>query len=1077
MQKQSMQHIKKIMVIGSGPIIIGQGAEFDYSGTQACKVLKEHGYEVILVNNNPATIMTDNTIADKVYMEPLTVPFIEKIIEKEKPQALIAGMGGQTALNLSLELWKAGLLEKHNIQVLGTSVENIHKSESRDEFKQLMEAINEPIVESRIAKTLEEAIYHADEIGYPVVVRPAFTLGGTGGGICDTQAELEDITVKGLAYSITSEVLVEKSIKGWKEVEYEMMRDASGNVITVCNMENIDPVGIHTGDSIVVAPSQTLNDKEYQMLRRASINIVNALDIRGGCNVQMALDPESSKYQIIEVNPRVSRSSSLASKATGYPIAKVAAKVAIGFDLDEITNDVTGKTTACFEPTLDYCVVKIPRWPFDKFKTGSQTLGTMMMATGEVMAIGTTIESALMKAVRSLELGQHTLELDATKNMLLDELMKRAVVADDNRLYYVAELMRREVGIPLINNITGIDFFFLSKIKKIVDLEKSIKNKALNTLTQDEMLELKRTGFSDQGISQLMLFADLNSVRELRQAWNIQPTYRMVDTCGGEFDAKSPYYYSTYEVNDEVVVSDKKKVLVLGSGPIRIGQGVEFDYCTVHGVMALREMGIETIVINNNPETVSTDFNTADKLYFEPITEEDVMNVIEKEKPLGVIVQFGGQTAIKLAGYLEQSGVKILGTSYESVHAAEERQAFYDLMDKAGIPVPPGFGVKTVAEGLERAAELKYPVLVRPSYVLGGMGMKIVNDDVELEKYLENAFLTNEENTVLVDKYLNGIEVEVDAVSDGQEVLIPGIMEHLERAGVHSGDSISFYPPVNLTAEEKEKITDYTLRIAQALGIKGILNIQFIKQDDEIYCLEVNPRSSRTVPFISKVTGIPLIELSIHMIMGGKLADEGYGTGLMADKDKFYVKHPVFSMAKLPGVDIILGPEMKSTGEILSMGETLNEALYKGFHSVSGNFAQKKHTYIATSEVNSKLVALDAKKLIDATGIKISTDVLSAKHLLNAGVGLTEDQLEIVGLNESLINIINGKYAFVATIFDGFDADCQDNFKIRRCSAENKAFYITHLDTMESVINLMACKLNEGDIQIFDMAKVMGKLA
>lgn len=1077
--------MKRIMVIGSGPIIIGQGAEFDYSGTQACQVLKEEGHEVILLNNNPATIMTDPNMADKVYMEPLTVDFAKKVIEKERPDALIAGMGGQTALNLALKLWQEGILQEFGVEILGTSVESIHMAEDREAFKNTMEKINQPIVESGIASTLEEARQFAEEIGYPVVVRPAFTLGGTGGGIAETQAVLDDIAVKGLSYSIVGQVLIEKSIKGWKEIEYEMMRDASGTAITVCNMENMDPVGIHTGDSIVIAPTQTLNDKEYQMLRKASIDIVNALDIKGGCNVQLALSPSGEEYYVIEVNPRVSRSSSLASKATGYPIAKVATKIALGYDLDQITNDVTGKTKACFEPALDYCVVKIPKWPFDKFDSDRKSLGTMMMATGEVMAIGTTVESALMKAVRSLEMGIYTLQTELVLNMTEDELMHDVVKADDNRLFVLAELLRRGKDMMLLQQMTGIDPFFISKVSRIVEMEKAITNISLTDHTKKDWLELKRLGFSDMGISVLSGHHNASDVRKMRLECDVRPVYRMVDTCGGEFEAQSPYYYATYETQDEVVVSDRKKVLVLGSGPIRIGQGVEFDYATVHGIYALKSLGYETLVINNNPETVSTDFSTSDKLYFEPITEEDVMNIIDKEQPLGVLIQFGGQTAIKLAKNLEENGVKILGTPYEALHCAEERQSFYDAMVSNDVKIPLGYGVMSTEEGIEKARQLGYPILIRPSFVLGGLGMKVVGTEGDLRKHLEEAFASDPEHTILIDQYIQGLEVEVDAITDGKDVLIPGIMEHLERAGVHSGDSISIYPSQTLDPSMKLRILEVTKTIVKAIGIVGILNIQFIVDQDMIYVIEVNPRASRTVPFLSKVTEVPMVDLAIRCILGEPLDSLGFGTGLYKEKSNVYVKNPIFSMNKIPGVDIVLNPEMKSTGEMLSVSENLSGALFKGFYAQEPDFQIKKKAYIHLSGVQSDetanrilpvLAGMDMEFHVDQETKMLLKDVVDQMRTYGGTVdcdGLIECVASMIvkTAEETTSTIVKGEYAFVASIGDPAVKPSKDTFRIRRFAVENKTLCFTHEDTLCALIGLVKENITPAALEIHDMAR------
>ena len=907
--------IKKVLVIGSGPIIIGQAAEFDYSGTQACQALKEEGVEVVLVNSNPATIMTDKEVADKVYLEPLTIEFVEKVIAKERPDSLLAGMGGQTGLNLAVELHDAGILEKYNVNVIGTSIASIKEGEDRELFRNMMNRIDEPVITSEIVTQMQPGLDFAAKIGYPVIVRPAYTLGGTGGGIADTKEQLEEILESGLQLSTIGQVLLEKSVKGWKEIEYEVMRDSYGNCITVCNMENIDPVGIHTGDSIVVAPSQTLSDKEYQMLRTSSIKIINSVKIEGGCNVQFALNPNSFEYAVIEINPRVSRSSALASKATGYPIAKLAAKISLGYGLDEIKNAVTQKTYACFEPSLDYVVCKIPKWPFDKFFGADRALGTKMMATGEIMAIGSNLEQALLKGIRSLEIGKYSLDHKKFKELSMAELKEVVVKPDDERLFALAEMLRRDYRIDKISKITGIDIFFIEKFKWIVDEEQRLKLSKIGDLDKEWLHKLKKKGFSDKAIAD-MLKVFPEDIYRLRDIWNIKPTYKMVDTCAGEFEALSPYYYSTYEQYDEVEVSDNKKVIVIGSGPIRIGQGIEFDYASVHCVLALKKLGIETIIINNNPETVSTDFNIADKLYFEPLTEEDVLNIIEKENPDGVILQFGGQTAIKLANFLKEKKIITLGTTADQIDLAEDREKFDALLEKLNIARPKGKGVWSVGDGLEEARKLRFPVLVRPSYVIGGQGMEITHDEEELTYYLENAFAKDSKNPILIDKYLMGREIEVDAISDGENILIPGIMEHLERAGVHSGDSVTMYPSQNISDRIKAKVLEYTKKLAIAIGIKGMINIQFIEFEDQLYVIEVNPRASRTVPYISKVSKVPIVELATRVMLGEKIVDLGYGVDVYKEPKLISVKVPVFSTQKLPNVEVCLGPEMRSTGEV-----------------------------------------------------------------------------------------------------------------------------------------------------------------
>lgn len=1043
--------IKKTLVLGSGPIIIGQAAEFDYSGTQACQALKEEGIEVVLINSNPATIMTDQEIADKIYIEPLTLDFIEKIIAKEKPDSLLAGMGGQTGLNLAVELEEAGILDKYNVKLIGTSIESIKKGEDRDLFRDVMKEIGQPVIESDIVTTLEGGLAYAQKLGYPVVVRPAYTLGGTGGGIAETEEEFREILTHGLQLSPVTQCLIEKSIKGWKEIEYEVMRDSNGNCITVCNMENVDPVGVHTGDSIVVAPSQTLSNTEYQMLRTASLNIIDAVGVEGGCNVQIALNPKSFEYAIIEINPRVSRSSALASKATGYPIAKVAAKIALGYTLDEIENAVTKKTNACFEPTLDYVVVKIPKWAFDKFKHANRKLGTKMMATGEIMSIGSNFEAAFLKGIRSLETGKYSLVHKASERKNMQELKKSIVLPDDERIFDLAEMIRRGYKIEMISQITGMDEWFLNKFKWIVEQEEKLKVMSIEDLSKEYLLELKKKGFSDKGMSDLMNI-DSESIQELRSLYNIKPSYKMVDTCGGEFEALSPYYYSTYEQYDEVVVSDKKKIIVLGSGPIRIGQGIEFDYCSVHCVKSLRKMGIETIIINNNPETVSTDFDTSDKLYFEPLTEEEVYNIIQKEKPDGVILQFGGQTAIKLAKFLSEKNVKILGTGFKDIDAAEDREKFDELLEELSINRPKGKGVWSVAEGIEIANSLGYPVLVRPSYVLGGQGMEITYDEKRLVQYLEDAFERDAVNPVLIDKYLTGREIEVDAICDGKDILIPGIMEHLERAGVHSGDSITMYPSQGISDKIKDKIYEYTKMMALNLNVLGMVNIQFIEYKDDLYIIEVNPRASRTVPYISKVSGVPIVDLATKCMLGEKLENLGYGTGVYKTSKHICVKVPVFSMSKLSKVEISLGPEMKSTGEVLGVGETLEEALYKGFLASGQRVSDDNKMVLATVNDNDKDEFIEIAKDMNGLGYKFIATEGTAKALKEAGV-----ECEVVNRVEeprpNILDVIRNKQVdlVVNTPTKGNDST-RDGFKIRRTATEFQTEIMTSLDTLKAMV-------------------------
>lgn len=1062
--------IKKTLVLGSGPIIIGQAAEFDYSGTQACQALKEEGIEVVLINSNPATIMTDKEIADKIYIEPLTIEFIEKVIEREKPDSLLAGMGGQTALNLAVELSDKGILDKHNVNMIGTSVESIKKGEDRDTFREVMREINQPVVISEIVTDLESGLDFASKIGYPVVVRPAYTLGGTGGGIAEDKEELTEILTQGLQLSPVSQVLLEKSIKGWKEIEYEVIRDKKGNCITVCNMENIDPVGVHTGDSIVVAPSQTLSDKEYQMLRKASIDIINAIEVEGGCNVQIALNPESLEYAIIEINPRVSRSSALASKATGYPIAKVAAKIALGYTLDEIENAVTKKTYACFEPTLDYVVVKIPKWPFDKFKDANRKLGTKMMATGEIMSIGSNFESALLKGIRSLEIGKYSLVHSLSEEKSLEELKKSVVVPDDERLFDLAEMIRRGYSIDMIQKITGVDKWFINKFKWIVEQEEKLKGMKIEDLSRDYLLELKKKGFSDKGISDLMRISP-EKLLELRKLYNISPAYKMVDTCGGEFDALSPYYYSTYEQFDEVEISDNKKVVVLGSGPIRIGQGIEFDYCSVHCVKSLRKMGIETIIVNNNPETVSTDFDTSDKLYFEPLTEEEVLNIIEKENPMGVILQFGGQTAIKLAKFLSEKNIKILGTDFKDIDAAEDREKFEELLESLDINRPKGKAIWSVREGIEEAKKLEYPVLVRPSYVLGGQGMEITYDETKLTRYLENAFLRDSKNPVLIDKYLIGREIEVDAICDGEDILIPGIMEHLERAGVHSGDSITMYPSQNISDDIKLKILDYTKKIALELNVLGMVNIQFIEFKNELYIIEVNPRASRTVPYISKVSNVPIVDLATRCMMGEKLKDLGYGTGVYKEPELISVKVPVFSMSKLAKVDVSLGPEMKSTGEVLGIGKTIEEALYKGFLGAGKTMKCDRKVVLATVNNYDKEEFIQIAKDMKYLGYTFIATSGTAKTLKENGIEAKAVN-RVEEARPNILDVIRNKEVdmVINTPTKGNDST-RDGFKIRRTATEFSTEVMTSLDTLRALVDVHKKEFTNCSLDVYDLGK------
>ncbi len=1045
------KNIKKTLVIGSGPIVIGQAAEFDYSGTQACEALKEEGIEVVLINSNPATIMTDKEVAHRIYIEPLTVEFAERIIEKERPDSILAGMGGQTGLNLAVELYEKGILDKYNVKVIGTPIDAIKKGEDRELFRAEMKKIGQPCIESEIVNTLEEGVDFAEKIGYPVIVRPAYTLGGTGGGIANNQEELMEILELGLQLSSIGQVLLEKSVKGWKEIEYEVMRDSKGNCITVCNMENIDPVGIHTGDSIVVAPSQTLSDKEYQLLRSASLEIIDAIGIEGGCNVQLALNPHSFQYGVIEINPRVSRSSALASKATGYPIAKVAAKIALGYSLDEIQNAITKQTYACFEPSLDYVVIKIPKWPFDKFTTANRRLGTKMMATGEVMAIGSTFEQAFLKAIRSLELGMFTLEHKGMKGLTLSELKERVMSPDDERIFAIAELIRRGYREEMLCNITGIDSFFVRKLKNIINKEEEVKKLTIKELSYDTLYSLKKMGFSDKGIGSLMGISP-DEIYQLRKAMKIYPVYNMVDTCGGEFEAETPYYYSTYNTLDESVVSNREKVIVIGSGPIRIGQGIEFDYASVHAVKALKKLGYETIIVNSNPETVSTDFDISDKLYFEPLTEEEILNIVDKEKPQGVILQFGGQTSIKLASFLEERGIRILGTSFSQIDEAEDRERFEALLERLNIPRPKGIGVWTMEEGLQRAEELGYPVLVRPSYVLGGQGMEITYTREQLGYYLEKALLKDKKNPVLIDKYLMGRELEVDAICDGEDILIPGIMEHLERAGVHSGDSITMYPSQSISKEIKESILNYTKKLALTIGIKGMINIQFIEYKGELYVIEVNPRASRTVPYISKVSGVPIVELATRIMLGEKLRDLGYGVDIYKEPELIAVKVPVFSTEKLPRVEVSLGPEMRSTGEVLGVGRTINEAMYKGFMAAKMGLKFRTMKILATINDNDKEEFGEIAKELQALGYTFISTKGTSAYLTS--IGVPNEAVRRLGEEEpNILNIISnlGVDLVINTPTKGNNSQ-RDGFIIRRAAVEKNIGVITTLDTLRALV-------------------------
>ncbi|WP_438832928.1 carbamoyl-phosphate synthase large subunit [Streptococcus pluranimalium] len=1043
--------IKKIMVIGSGPIIIGQAAEFDYAGTQACLALKEEGYSVVLVNSNPAIIMTDKEIADKVYIEPLTLEFVSRILRKERPDALLPTLGGQTGLNMAMSLSKAGILEELGVELLGTKLSAIDQAEDRDLFKQLMEELEQPIPESEIVETVEEALEFAEAIGYPVIVRPAFTLGGTGGGICSNENELRAIAKNGLKLSPVTQCLIERSISGFKEIEYEVIRDAADNALVVCNMENFDPVGIHTGDSIVFAPTQTLSDVENQMLRDTSLKIIRALKIEGGCNVQLALDPHSFKYYVIEVNPRVSRSSALASKATGYPIAKLAAKIAVGLTLDEMINPVTGSTYAMFEPALDYVVAKIPRFPFNKFEHGDRCLGTQMKAIGEVMAIGRNIEESLLKACRSLEIGVYHNEMPELFEASDDQLFEKIVKAQDDRFFYISEAIRRGISIEEIADLTKIDIFFLDKLLHIYELEQAL---ALKVGDLSLLKEAKRHGFADRKIAELWGMKD-NEIREVRLANNILPVYKMVDTCAAEFESTTPYFYSTYAFENESIRTDKESVLVLGSGPIRIGQGVEFDYATVHSVKAIQAAGYEAIIMNSNPETVSTDFSVSDKLYFEPLTFEDVMHVIDLEAPKGVVVQFGGQTAINLAERLSEAGVTILGTQVEDLDRAEERDLFEKALKVLDIPQPPGHTATNEEEAVDAARKVGFPVLVRPSYVLGDRAMEIVENEEDLRSYMRTAVKASPEHPVLVDSYIVGQECEVDAISDGTNVLIPGIMEHIERAGIHSGDSMAVYPPQTLSKVVQETIADYTKRLAIGLNCIGMMNIQFVIKDETVYVIEVNPRASRTVPFLSKITNIPMAQVATRLILGETLADLGYEDGLYPESSQVHVKAPVFSFSKLAKVDSLLGPEMKSTGEVMGSDETLEKALYKAFEASYFHLPEYGNVVFTIAD-DTKEEALRLAQRFAAIGYNIfatqgTADYLSKHgidaHMVNK-IGENQDQdipaLVRAGKVQAIINTVGTKRTT--------DKDGQI---IRSSAIEQGVPLFTALDTADAMLKVL----------------------
>ena len=1058
--------IKKVLVIGSGPIVIGQAAEFDYAGTQACRALKEEGLEVVLVNSNPATIMTDKAMADKIYIEPLTLDVVKRIIKMEKPESILSTLGGQTGLTLSMQLAKEGFLAANGVKLLGANPETIDKAEDRQSFKDTMEKINQPCIPSKVVTTVEDAVDFAKEIDYPVIVRPAFTLGGTGGGIADDEEQLMDIARNGLRLSPITQILVEKCIAGWKEIEFEVIRDAKDNVITVCSMENLDPVGVHTGDSIVVAPAVTLSDKEYQMLRTAALRIISELGVEGGCNCQFALHPESMEYAVIEVNPRVSRSSALASKATGYPIAKVAAKIAVGYSMDEIVNAVTGTTYACFEPALDYLVVKFPKWPFDKFVYAKRTLGTQMKATGEVMAIGTSFEQGIMKAVRSIELGLDSLTMPSLAKLSDEEIVEKLHNIDDCRLFVVFEALKRGVSYEKIHEITMIDEWFLGKLNNLVKLEKKL---ASSPLTDELYLQAKKYGYLDSTIERI----SGQKVERPRYA-----SYKMVDTCAAEFAAKTPYFYSTYDEENEAAEfierqsSDKKKVIVFGSGPIRIGQGIEFDYCCVHCVWELKKQGYEAVIANNNPETVSTDFDTGDRLYFDPLTKEDVRNLIETEKPYGVVVQFGGQTAIKLTKFLDELGVRILGTSADAIDEAEDRERFDELLERCEIPRPQGHTVFTTEEAIKAANELTYPVLLRPSYVLGGQNMIIAHSDKDVEEYMQIITSHHIENPVLIDKYMMGTEVEVDAICDGEDFLIPGIMEHIERAGVHSGDSISVYPAQNLSRRIRDTLVTYTQRLALALNVKGLINVQYVVYNHSVYVIEVNPRSSRTVPYISKVTGVPMVSLATRIALGEKLKDLGYGTGLYPEHEYVAVKVPVFSFAKLSDVDTHLGPEMKSTGEVLGIAKNFHDALLKGLVA-AGNQMKKSGGVFITVRDADKQEVLDIADKFASMGFELYATSGTASNLnRNMIAANSVKKIHEDPDNNVLTLLDSGKIDYVISTSEKGRLPAKDSVRIRRKAVERSIVCLTSLDTANAMADCLAMNKTIDDIELVDITKI-----
>ena len=1054
------KNIKKVLVIGSGPIVIGQAAEFDYAGAQACRVLKEAGVNVVLVNSNPATIMTDKALADEIYLEPLTTETVKRIIEIEKPDSLLAGLGGQVGLTLAMQLWKENFLQTHGVRLIGTDVEAIDKAEDRLLFRNTMEEINQPCIPSDISNDIETSVEIANRIGYPVIIRPAFTLGGAGGGVAYNEEELRLVAKTGLDASPITQVLVERYIKGWKEIEFETMRDSAGNAIAICSMENFDPVGVHTGDSIVCAPALTLSNKEYSMLRQAALDIVSALKIVGGCNCQFALNPESFEYAVIEVNPRVSRSSALASKATGYPIAKMTTKLALGYNLDEILNDITGKTCACFEPSVDYVVVKFPKWPFDKFLGSSRKLGTQMKATGEVMSIGHSFENAVMKAIRGAEISLDSLNAAPLSDL---DILERLDIADDRRIFTIFEAIKAGVSIEKIHEITAVDEWFIAKLKNLADFENEITGKEID---EDTYLKAKKLGYTDKTLAKFCKFDP---------AFHRQASYKMVDTCGAEFSATTPYFYSSYDKACEArryERSGKPVVMVLGSGPIRIGQGIEFDYSSVHCVWTLKELGYDVVIVNNNPETVSTDYDTADRLYFEPLCEEDVMNIIEVEKPIGVVVAFGGQTAIKLTKFLDDNGIKILGTSQEGIDTAEDREKFDALLEKFGFLRPKGCGVMTLEEALEAANRLTYPVLLRPSYVIGGQNMMIVHNDAEVERYMKKILSTGIENPVLVDKYMSGTEIEVDVISDGKDVLIPGIMQHIERAGVHSGDSIAVYPPFSLTDKMTETVVDCSEKLALALGTKGLVNIQYLIYENQLYIIEVNPRASRTIPYISKVTNVPMVDLATKVMTGTPLADLGYGTGLYEAPPYFAAKAPVFSFEKLNDVNSYLGPEMKSTGEVLGIGKTLNESLFKALTSSGIDIkptagSNELGVLLSVDEHDLDEIVSIAKKM-DDLGIRIYATKDTARAIVNLGINVTY----VKGIREGdycFKLLESGKINFILYTGVLFDATMDDFIALRRKSLQLGIACFTSLDTANAMLDIMASNYTQQNTELIDI--------